>query len=125
MASEIMITDGVGHSSYIYPETIGLEYTGYGTKIRTLSGIPKEIIRGKRLDKIILSFDSIPRSDYEYFLYMWQNSEQFYMYCAFPDFTSILNNPSDKLCSIELDGFQLEHTGDDMFSGKIVILVLS
>lgn len=98
-------------------DSIIVNYVGYGSKLKTLSGKPKELIRGKRLDGITLKFDNMSIGDYEFWYYLWYNSKQFNFYCMLPYVSLATSTP----CFIELDGFGVEHAGGDTYAGTIKI----
>lgn len=122
MIEVMLVVSGYSYYNYVYPSDVSVEYAGHGSKQTTLSGLPKEIVRAKRLQSITLKFDKVSRSEYEYVLDLWQNSYQLLLYCEMPELTSLLNG---KYVTIPLDGMKLEHIGGDEFGGSVVFSVLS
>lgn len=113
----IIITSlGATDVSYFYPSEIISKYSGFGSKARTLSGKPLEIVRGKRLDSVTLKFTDMDFSDYEYFRTIWQNS--YYVTLA-----SKMPSVSATSCFIEFDGFNLTTSVNNKYAGEITFLV--
>lgn len=115
--TEITIWIDATYKNAIFADSVVPNYVGYGSKLKTLSGKPKELIRGKRLDGITLKFDNASVGDYEFLRYLWENSKQFNLYCMIPYISLTTSTP----CFIELDGFGLEHSGGDTYAGTIKI----
>lgn len=102
--------------SYFYPSEIIVKYAGHGSKARTLSGKPLEIVRGKRLDSITIKFENAELDDFEYFKLIWDGGHS----CTI---TSYMPQISATACFIELDGFGLSLSKLDKYSGEITFLV--
>lgn len=117
--NEIAVTvTGISSSSvsYFYPSEIIQKYSGFGSKARTLSGKPLEIVRAKRLDSITLKFQDLDISEYEYFRTIWTSGYA----CTL---SSYMPSVYATGCFIELDGFNLVTSRNEKYSGEIVFLV--
>ncbi len=112
----IKIVDLTSPTSFFHPSSIDAKYAGFGSKARTLSGKPLEIVRGKRLDSIVLKFENVDLGDFEYFKMIWENGYLCDIECYMPKISAIN-------CFIEYDGFGLSISGPDKYSGDVVFLV--
>ena len=116
MQNEIVIIVS-GVPTYLYPSNVKPNHAGFGTKSRSLSGKPFLVVRGKRLDSVSISFDSVKTDTYEYLRYLWENDIVFELRSAIPSI-------SESNCTIDLDGFNMEASIMDSYSGTIEVTVL-
>lgn len=116
MHREIVIKVSDGDSSFMYPDIVEPNYVGFGSSSRSLSGKPFEIVRGKRLDSVSISFNSLSNESYEFLLYLWQYNISFQLISAIPQI-------SETNCFISLNGFNLKKSLLDSYSGSIEIMI--
>lgn len=102
--------------SYFYPDSVAVKKTGYGSSARPLSGVPLEIVRGKRTESITLTFSALNLAEYEFFLYVWENN-------LLIDLHSRLPSIDHEDCFVPIDGFGLAPKAMDVFEGTVTILV--
>jgi hypothetical protein len=103
-------------TSVVNPDTYKESRKGYGTFTRSMSGKPMEIVRGKRVESITLSYSAMSMEEYEMLKYVWDNSLYFKLQSYVPkvDFNA---------CFIPIDGFNLSPGIADKYEGSVNIVV--
>ena len=107
---------GASYISFIYPDSAKEKRTGYGSSSRSLSGKPFEVVRGKRVESITLSYSKMTIDEYDMLKYLWDNG-------LFFDVTSYVPKYSLSTCFIPIDGFGLTPGQADTYEGTVTVVV--